>query len=66
MTGGGFGGSTVSLVRRDAAEAIARIVTEHYLRRTGRAATAFTSRPVDGARVMKAPHGVPLAALQEN
>ena len=52
MTGGGFGGCTISLVRRDAAPSVMRHIEEGYVRRTGRAATAFTTQPVDGARLL--------------
>jgi galactokinase len=55
MTGGGFGGCTVSLVRREALDGVVRRVSEGYLRQTGREATVFVTRPVDGARVIKAP-----------
>jgi galactokinase len=54
MTGGGFGGCTISLVRRDALDRVARYIGEGYLRGTGREATVFATRPVDGARVVKA------------
>ncbi len=53
MTGGGFGGCTISLVRRQALDAVTGHVREGYLRKTGREATAFMTRPVDGARVYR-------------
>jgi galactokinase len=55
MTGGGFGGCTISLVRRQALDQAARHIEEKYLVRAGRRATAFATRPVDGARLLKAP-----------
>jgi galactokinase len=55
MTGGGFGGCTISLVRREALEGVVRRVSEGYLRQTCREATVFVTRPVDGARVIQAP-----------
>ena len=55
MTGGGFGGCTISLVRRDALDRVVRHVEEGYLRKTGRQATAFATRPVGGARLLKGP-----------
>ena len=55
MTGGGFGGCTISLVRRQTLDAVVRHVHEGYLRKTGRKATAFMTRPVDGARVYRGP-----------
>jgi len=55
MTGGGFGGCTISLVRRAALEAVSRHISDGYLRKTGRQATVFATRPVDGACVLKRP-----------
>jgi len=55
MTGGGFGGCTISLVRRAALNAVSSHISEGYFRKTGRQATVFATRPVDGARVMKKP-----------
>jgi galactokinase len=52
MTGGGFGGCTVSLVRAEALEAISQRISEEYLRQAGRPASLFVTRPVDGARVL--------------
>jgi galactokinase len=55
MTGGGFGGCTISLVRRAALEEVSSYISEGYFRETGRQATVFATRPVDGARVIKKP-----------
>jgi galactokinase len=55
MTGGGFGGCTISLVRRAALDAVSSHISEGYFRETGRQATVFATRPVDGARVIKKP-----------
>jgi galactokinase len=52
MTGGGFGGCTVSLVRRSALDAVMQHIREGYPRQTGREATLFVTRPVDGARLI--------------
>jgi galactokinase len=52
MTGGGFGGCTVSLVHRAALDAITCRIGGEYEQRTGRPATLFVTRPVDGARVL--------------
>jgi galactokinase len=49
LTGGGFGGATISLVRREAVDAVSDYVTTEYERRTGHRATAFTSEIADGA-----------------
>jgi galactokinase len=53
MTGGGFGGCTVSLVRRQPIEDVIARITAHYQEQTGRRATAFATRPVAGARVIR-------------
>ncbi len=50
MTGGGFGGCTVNLVRTAEAERIARAVCEAYHAKTGLEAAAFVTRPAQGAR----------------
>jgi galactokinase len=49
MTGGGFGGSTVSLVRRDRLAEFERVVTEEYRRRVGFAPTVYVSGAAAGA-----------------
>jgi galactokinase len=53
MTGGGFGGSTVSLVDTAQAQQVADQISEAYGRETGIAATALTSRPSRGAHVVQ-------------
>ncbi len=50
MTGGGFGGCTVNLVRRDALEIFRSVVSEEYLRATGVSPEIFTVEAGDGAR----------------
>ena len=50
MTGAGFGGCTVSLVRRDAVDAFRRQVTENYCRATGITPTLYVSDIAQGAR----------------
>ena len=54
MTGGGFGGCTVSLVRRPYVEAIGKRIQAEYPRRTGAQPSLFLSRPAAGATVIKA------------
>lgn len=54
VTGGGFGGSNVTLVQREAAEEIARSINERYAAETGRDARAFVCRIVDGAAIVNA------------
>ncbi len=53
MTGGGFGGCTVNLVRADAAEHVARSIAAHYESATGLHAEFFCSRPAAGARLIE-------------
>jgi galactokinase len=53
MTGGGFGGCVVALVRAEAAEAVSAHVADRYRCATGRTATIFTSRAAGGARVIR-------------
>jgi galactokinase len=50
MTGGGFGGSTVSLVRADSVDAVMGELGRRYAARTGRVLDAFVTRPARGAR----------------
>jgi galactokinase len=49
MTGGGFGGSTVSLVRREALEDFGRALSEGYERETGRSPAILVSEAGAGA-----------------
>jgi len=51
MTGGGFGGCTVSLVRADKVEQVTRAIEIGYEARTGVAPTIFSTRPAQGAMV---------------
>jgi galactokinase len=53
MTGGGFGGCTVTLVEAARAEAVMAAVSQGYRRETGRACTPFTTRPAAGARLLE-------------
>jgi galactokinase len=52
MTGGGFGGCTVTLVRADAAEAVGRGIAAAYADAVGIEASVFVTRPSDGARAL--------------
>ena len=54
MTGGGFGGCTVALVKAGAIEAISQKIAADYKNKTGIEATIFSSRPAAGAMVIKA------------
>lgn len=51
LTGAGFGGATVHLVRRDAVEDFERAVVAPYRRRTGLEAWWFETPAADGLRV---------------
>jgi galactokinase len=53
MTGGGFGGCTVALVRAEAVAAISERVASEYERRTHIQPSLFVSRPAAGATVLK-------------
>jgi len=52
MTGAGFGGCAVCLVRTDAVRHIARKFEEAYEKETGSTVEIFGSRPAAGARVL--------------
>jgi galactokinase len=53
MTGGGFGGSTVSLVHRDAVPDLLDAVASGYRDATGRVVRTFVTRPVAGASELR-------------
>jgi len=53
MTGGGFGGCAVALVRSDSVGAITKKLAAGYKERTGLDATIFGSRPAAGATIIK-------------
>ncbi len=50
MTGGGFGGCTVSLVKNEAIDTFRQTVSEFYQRETGLQAEFYIARTGDGAR----------------
>ncbi|CBJ31145.1 conserved unknown protein [Ectocarpus siliculosus] len=52
MTGGGFGGCTVTLVKAEAAEALMTKLREEYLAETGNACECVVTSPCDGAGVL--------------
>jgi galactokinase len=52
MTGGGFGGCAVSLVRSEAVAAISEKLAAAYRSRTGLEPTLFVSRPAAGAQIL--------------
>ena len=49
MTGAGFGGCTVNLVRRDAIGRLRAAADREYPRQTGRRATVYEVEPAVGA-----------------
>ncbi len=53
MTGGGFGGCCVALVKADAVEAITKRIASDYMVKTGIEPAIFASRPAAGAMVLK-------------
>ena len=53
MTGGGFGGCCVALVKANAVDEITKKIATDYKARTGITATIFSSRPAAGATVLK-------------
>jgi galactokinase len=53
MTGGGFGGCAVALVKADAVEVISKRLAAEYRKKTGIEPTIFVSRPASGATVIK-------------
>ena len=52
ITGGGFGGCTVTLVKTDKADEISKKIAEEYKKRVGKDATIFVTRPAQGARIL--------------
>ena len=50
LTGAGFGGCTVTLVRRDAIGALSDAVGERYAAKTGLTPQVFEVRPARGAQ----------------
>jgi galactokinase len=50
MTGGGFGGCTVNLVRRDALENFRETITREYISATGQTPNIYVSEAGEGAR----------------
>lgn len=53
MTGAGFGGCAVSLVKTDAVKHITRKFDEAYEKKVGTQPSLFSSRPAAGARLIK-------------
>jgi len=52
MTGGGFGGCTVTLVRTEQVGRVAETLSHEYRKRTGQSETSFVSRPARGAHMI--------------
>jgi galactokinase len=53
MTGGGFGGCCVALVKAGSVDSITQKIAADYQAKTGIAATIFSSRPAAGATILK-------------
>ena len=53
MTGGGFGGCTVSLIRRHDADVIVERLSAGYRDATGKILSAYVSSPAAGARILE-------------
>ncbi len=53
MTGGGFGGCCVALVKTEAVDTITRKIAADYKAKTGIEASIFGSRPAAGATIIK-------------
>jgi galactokinase len=53
MTGGGFGGCAVALVKTSAIESLSQTIAAEYKNKTGIEAAVFSSRPAAGASVVK-------------
>ncbi len=53
LTGGGFGGSTVSLIDTARAEQIIQSVSEQYHQKTGARCTSILTEPAEGARILE-------------
>lgn len=53
MTGGGFGGCTVALVRTDAVATVSKTLAANYTEQTGIVPTMFVSRPGQGAVILR-------------
>jgi galactokinase len=53
MTGGGFGGCAVALVKTNAVDSISKRLAAEYKKKTGIEPTIFVSRPGKGATVIK-------------
>jgi galactokinase len=53
MTGGGFGGCAVALVKADAVDAITKKIAADYKAKTGIEAGIFSSRPAAGATIIE-------------
>ena len=53
MMGGGFGGCTINLVRRDAAAELSQRLLAEYAARTGIVGEAYVVQPADGLEVLE-------------
>jgi galactokinase len=54
MTGGGFGGCTVTLAHKDDVANVANVIAEKYQQRSGIEPSMFVTRPARGAHILDA------------
>ena len=52
LTGGGFGGCTVTLVKKNIVEALIHFLQKSYKQMTGKDCVCFVTSPEDGARIL--------------
>jgi len=52
LTGGGFGGCTVTLVKKDKVASFMEYIQSEYLKQTGKVCDCFETSPGDGARIV--------------
>lgn len=52
LTGGGFGGCTVTLVKKESSQGLMDYLTEKYKKVTGKDCVCFQTSPGDGARAI--------------
>ena len=62
MTGGGFGGCTVTLVEADKAQAFREAIAAAYQRKTGITPRIYRCEPSEGAGEVKKPETIPSLA----
>jgi galactokinase len=56
MTGGGFGGCTINLVRSENVPQFNELISREYQNKTGHAPEIYVSRPAGGAEEISIPN----------